>query len=156
DVARLEWSYEQATVAADAPTFDVRSLAHVAPESYGGLRVNPHPARHLASSTYPILRVWPVNPTRATHVGILDPTARPDHVTTRRVGHGVELVRLPLAQYALLECFMAGATLAEALNTLQQVEPDADLGGSLRQLIALGTISCFQTDNLFSNKGILP
>ncbi len=156
DVAQLEWSYEQAAIAADAPLFDARSLAYVAPESYGGLRFNLHPACYLVSSVYPILRIWQVNQIGADDAGIVDLSTGPDHVVTRRAGHGVELVRLPPVEFLLLECFSAGATLAEALTTLQRVAPDFDLGCSLRQLIALGMITCFQTDNLFSNKGILP
>jgi hypothetical protein len=156
DVAQLEWAYERAAIAADAPPFDIRALAHVAPESYGGLRFDLHPACYLVSSVYPILRIWQVNQIGADSKEVVDLSTGPDHIATRRVGHGVELVRLPCAEYRLLECFLRGATLAEALTALQSVEPELDLGCSLRQLIALGMITRFQTDNLFCNKGILP
>jgi hypothetical protein len=66
------------------------------------------------------------------------------------------LVRISRGDGALLESFSGGATLAEALTALQRVEPDFDLGCSLRRLIALGMITDFQTGNIFSNKGILP
>jgi Putative DNA-binding domain len=156
DVAQLEWAYEEAAIAAEAPAFDVRSLVHVAPESYGGLRFNLHPACYLVSSIYPILRIWQVNQIEVENLEIVDLSTGPDHIATRRVGHGVELVRVPRAEYILLECFARGATLSEALTALQRVAPGADLGGALRQLLALGMITSLQTDDLFANKGILP
>jgi hypothetical protein len=155
DVAQLEWAYQQAAVAADAPAFDVQSLARIAPDSYGGLRFNLHPACFQVHSVYPILRIWQVNQTEDSEE-IVDLAAGPDHVMTRRAGDSVELRRVSRAEYLLLVCLSAGTTLAEALGAAEQAEPDFDLGRALRQLIALQLITGFQCENLFSNKGILP
>jgi hypothetical protein len=155
DVAALEWAYQQAAVAADAPTFDVQSLARIAPESYGHLRFNPHPACFLVHSGYPILRIWEVNQSEGD-TETVDLSTGPHHVITRRLGDGVELRRVTSAEYELLECFSAGNTLIEALAAVERVEPGFDLGAALRRVIALGLIAQFQTDNTFSNKGILP
>jgi len=154
DVAALEWAYQQASIAADAPAFDVQSLACVAPELYGGLRFNLHPACFLVHSMYPILRIWQVNQTDNTDT--VDLSAGADHIITRRVGDGIELRRLAPTEYVLLEGFSQGATLAEALAAVQVLESGFDLGRALRQAIALGLITAPPTDTLFLTKGILP
>ncbi|MBS0422028.1 MAG: putative DNA-binding domain-containing protein [Proteobacteria bacterium] len=156
DVAALEWAYEQASIAADAPVFDVRSLARVRPDEYGELRFNLHPACHLASSSYPILRIWQVNQVDADPDLTVDLATGPDYLVTRRTARGVELIRVPYGDYRLLECFAHNETLGEALSTLQRVEPAFDLGNALRRLIASGMISELQTAPPFANKGILP
>jgi hypothetical protein len=155
DVAALEWAHQQAAIAADAPAFDVQSLAHIAPESYGELRFDLHPACFLIRSAYPILRIWQVNQS-ASEPEIVDLAAGPDHVITRRLGEGVELRRVGPAEYVLLECFSAGSTLAQAFAAVEQVEPGFDLGRGLRQLLALGLIVHFQPEPIFANKGVLP
>jgi hypothetical protein len=156
DVARLEWAYEMAAVAADAAAFDPHTLQYVAPESYAELRFQVHPACHLVSSVYPILEIWRTNMDPAADGERVDLASGPDHVATRRVKHSVELVRLPAADYTLLESLSARATLHEAVNRLQEVDSQLDLGRSLRGLIELGMISGLHTDTVLINKGILP
>jgi hypothetical protein len=156
DVAQLEWAYEQAAIGADAPSFDVRSLTRVAPEFYGGLRFELHPACHLVRSAFPVLRIWQVNQPDADSEQSVDLSAGPDHIATWRAGYRVELVRMQRGEYRLLECFAQGATLAEALATLQRTEPGFDLGCALRCLITLGMITSPQTDIIFATKGTLP
>jgi hypothetical protein len=147
DVAELEWAYEQASIAADAELFDVRSLACVRPDSYGELRFNLHPACYRVRSAYPILRIWQVNQPDADTDLAVDLSMGPDHIVTRRTGRGVELVRVQHGDYRLLECFARNETLGEALSTLQRIAPAFDLGAALRRLIALGMIT---------NQGALP
>jgi hypothetical protein len=156
DVAQLEWAYELAAIAADAAVFDVRTLAQVDPDSYGELRFALHPACYLVSSRYPILRIWQVNQMDSDPDLTVDLSIGPDHIVTTRAAHGVEWVRVRSGDFRLLECFARGATLGEALSTLQLIEPAFDLGDALRRLIALEMIAQPQPDNLFSNKGILP
>jgi len=156
DVAQLEWAYEQASIAADAAVFDVRSLARVNPDCYGELQFALHPACYLVSSLYPILRIWQVNQMDADMDLTVDLSIGPDHIITRRTDHGVELVRVQPGDFRLLECFARNATLGEALSTLQRIEPEFDLGDALRRLLELGMITEHQPDNSFSNKGALP
>ena len=144
DVAELEWAYEQVAIAADAPVFDVRSLAHIAPDSYGELRFNLHPACYPVSSVYPILRIWQVNQVDADTDLTVDLSTGPDHIVTRRMGPEIELVRIPPGDFRLLQCFAHNATLGEALTTLQRAEPAFDLGAALRRLIALGILTGLQ------------
>ena len=156
DVAALEWAYQQSGVAADAPTFDVQSLARVSPESYGALRFDLHPACFLIHSSYPILRIWQVNQIEKGEPDIVDLSAGPDYVVTRRLDMGVELRRVSPAEYVLLQRFLAGDSLAEALEAVQQHDPGFDLGPALRQFISLGLVTHFHTENPFAHKGILP
>jgi len=146
DVAELEWAYEQAAIAADAAMFDVRSLAHIAPDSYGELRFSLHPACYLVSSIYPILRIWQVNQADVDADLTVDLSTGPDHIVTRRAGLRVELVRISPGEFRLLQCFARNATLGEALTMLQRDDPAFDLGAALRGLIRLEIL----------NKGILP
>jgi hypothetical protein len=156
DVAALEWAYQQSAIAAEASAFDVQSLARVPPESYGALRFNLHPACFLIQSAYPILRIWQVNQAEEGDPDIVDLSAGPDYVVTRRLGVSVELRRVSPVEYVLLQRFFAGETLAEALAVVEEHDPAFDLGRALRQFIALGLVTHFHTENLFANEGVPP
>ena len=143
DVADLEWAFQQAAIAADAPALDMEALARVAPESYGSLRFAVHPACFLVQSVYPVLKIWQVNQSEAGDTDIVDLSAGPDHLVTRRVGDATELRRITPAEYVLLECLCARGTLTEGLAALEQLGGSFDLAPILRRLIFLGLICHF-------------
>lgn len=146
DVATLEWTHQQAAIAADATPLDPRLLAGVAPEGYGALRFILHPACFLVSSEFPVLRIWQVNKAEG-EPDTVDLSAGPDHVITRSVGEGVELRRIGRAEYVLVDRLSRGGILMEAFELATQVDAGFDLGGALRKLLALGLIIDFRIDN---------
>jgi len=156
DVAALEWAYQQSAIAPEAAVFDVQALARVPPESYGALRFNLHPACFLIRSAYPILRIWQVNQAEEGDPDIVDLSAGPDYVVTRRLDVRVELRRVRPVEYVLLQCFSAGESLSEALGAVEQLDPTFDPGRALRQFIALGLVTNFHTENLPAHQGVLP
>lgn len=153
DIAALEWAYQQAASAADAPPLDPRLLAAVAPERYGELRFMLHPACFLTSSEFPILRIWQVNQAEG-EPDTVDLSAGPDHVITRRMGEGVELRRIPPAEYVFVDRLSHGATLTEAFEGATEVDCGFELGAALRKLLALGLIIGFRTNNNFLAEGV--
>ncbi|MGH8162477.1 MAG: DNA-binding domain-containing protein [Gammaproteobacteria bacterium] len=58
DVARLEWSRQQAYLAADAKPLAAEALATIPDDDWSGLRFRFHPAVSRVASAYPILDIW--------------------------------------------------------------------------------------------------
>ncbi len=153
DVAELEWAYQQAAVAAEAPGFDPAALAGVAAEDYGRLRFGLKPACLLVRSEFPILRIWQTNQSGSDEETI-ELGSGAEHVVTRRVREGVELHRIPAALHSLLDAFSHGRALAQAWLEAQQIDPDFDLGAALRQCISLGLLTMPQPETTSPKEGI--
>lgn len=58
DVARLEWSRQQAVLAADAVPIDGDSLRARIRATAAPVRLSLHPSLRLVTSLYPVLRIW--------------------------------------------------------------------------------------------------
>jgi len=141
DVASLEWAYQQSLVSADASSFDPAALGEIPYEDYGQLRFTLHPACGLVRSPYPVVRIWAVNQPGEAHDEVVDLSSGPDFVLLRRAAQGVEIRRIAAADFALLDAFSQGATLANALETAYALDPDFDLGEALRRCIGLDVIT---------------
>ncbi len=61
DVARLEWLYQYALIAADHPLLDLSELAAVSPDRHDELRFSLHPAVGLYESAFPAVSIWEAN-----------------------------------------------------------------------------------------------
>jgi hypothetical protein len=141
DVATLEWTYQQSSVAADAPSFDPAALSAIPQESYGQLRFALHPACGLVRSPYPVMKIWAVNQPNADVDEVIDLSSGADFILVRRAAEGVEMRRIAAAEFAMLDAFSQGANLADALESAYAVDPDFDLAEALRRLIALGVLA---------------
>jgi hypothetical protein len=145
DVARLEWAYQQASVAADAPPFDPAALRNVPQEAYGQLRFVLHPACGLLRSPYPIVRIWAVNQPGASGDGVVDLSSGADYVLVRRAAEGVEIRRITESDFAILDAFSTGAVLADVLDAAFAIDPGFNLGAALRRFIGLGVLAATPT-----------
>lgn len=148
DVAALEWRYQEALIASAGADFDPAALAQVDPSDYGRLVFTPQPSLRLIESPYPLLSIWKANQPDADPAA---PAVRLDAgasriMLLRRPTH-VELRELPVASYRLLAQFAGGQTLGAAAAAVAATE-DFDLGATLRQLVALGTVSTFNLEPL--------
>jgi hypothetical protein len=141
DVAALEWAYQQASVAADAPPFDPEALRETPPDLYGQIRFTLHPACGLLRSPYPVLRIWAVNQSDAADGEVVDLSSGGDFVLIRRAAEGVQMRRIGAADFAILDAFSQAAVLGDALETAFAIDCDFNPGDALRRFIGLGVLA---------------
>jgi Putative DNA-binding domain len=153
DVAALEWAYQQALVAADAPLFDLATLREIPQETYGRLRFTLHPACGLMRSPYPVMRIWAANQPHAAGDEAVDLSSGAEFILIRRAAEGVEMRSIAAAHFAILDAFSLGASLADALETALAIDPDFDLGEALRCFIGLGVLTATHDASPLSTEG---
>jgi len=147
DIAALEWAYQEALVAPDAPPLDLTPLRAISPEKLAELRFALHPACKLVSSEFPIVQIWRANQEDREGTEVIDLRAGADFVVVRREADAVELRRLPPAEFALLRTLSRGATLGDALQAAQALAPDFDLPRALRHFVGLALFATVHTPN---------
>lgn len=147
DMARLEWASLQLAGAADAQPQDLSVLTGTVAEQWGQLRFQLHPAHHVMTSSWPILRIWQLN--QADYQG--------DYHVDVDQAQSVLLYR-PQQQLVLQELNPAEALFLQALDQQQTLETtldrlpgdsDFDLLMALQRYISNGLIrSALYKDNL--------
>jgi hypothetical protein len=142
DVARLEWAYQEALIAADSAALDPLSLAAIAPEDYEQLVFTPQASVRLVESCYPILAIWqanqPASTAAAPPISLAD---GPDRVLVIRRRHHVELRSLRPEWFALLQQFARGVALGAATDAVGSEHEAFDVGAALRGLISMQVLS---------------
>lgn len=114
DVAEIEWAWQQAFVAADAPCIEVTALAARPENLWPDLRLTLHPSLALLESPWPARSIWEAH---------RDRSAAPAEI---RLDRGAERTRVSREQgvvtvrpctpgsWVWLRALAAGASLAEA------------------------------------------
>lgn len=136
DVARLEWSRQQALHAADAPPLDAAgALAALADASAAAVaddtRLRWHPSARLLRARHAAVSIW------AAHQGEGEPSLdqidldRPEDALVLR--DGADVLVLPLAAGAAVfaEASLAGRPLGAAAALALQPDPGFDLAAAL-------------------------
>ena len=144
DVARLEWAYQEALTAAESDSLDPAALGAVAADDYERLVFVPCSALRLVDSPYPVLTIWKAHQAGAELIEIKLDSGSSRVLVIRRDDH-VELRELPVASFALLNQFMHGVALGEAVEAVLADDADIDVGAGLRQLM---TLACFRAFRL--------
>lgn len=146
-VARLEWAYQEALVAADHPGFDLAALAHVAADDHADLHFALHPAARLVASDYPVLDIWSAHQADAGAMDAIDLSRPGQRVLLIRRSDHVQLRALPSASWNLLRGLADGASLGASAEAALAADPDFDLATMLAQLVALGVLVDFSTSS---------
>ena len=113
DVARLEWAVHEARDAAEDGGFDFAGLGAVPAQHVSQVRVRLRPCVRLVASDHPVLAIWEAN--QEGRDGTPEVLEGPQRVAVRRT-RSLEVVPVDVGagEWALLEAFARGATLAEA------------------------------------------
>jgi hypothetical protein len=137
DLARLEWALVEVIHAPKAPVLDPAELQAIAPDAWGNARLPPAETLRLVRGSYPVNRFFqlfkqdeePALPELAS--------PSPSAVAVYRVGFVLWRMDLTPAMADLLEGLMSGATLGEALGSLDEtVKDEAELAEAERQVMA--------------------
>ncbi len=141
DVAELEWAYQEAMVAADAPPLDVSALQSIAPEHYPQLVFTVHPACRLVRTEYPVIRIWRANQPDVPVPETIDLGSAADLILVRRAADCIELIALAAAQFAFLQAISRSAPLGEGVDAALAVDDAFDPAHALRRFVALGVFT---------------
>jgi len=135
DVARLEWLCHQAYFAADHAPLRLDRLMQVAPERYGDLKFTLNPACALFESVFPIDQIWQVNQEDYIGEQSIDLSSGPATALVKRDIYRVGVVSLPNSEWRGLHALSMGQTFSAACDTALQIDPNLDLGATLRRWV---------------------
>ncbi|HEY1396042.1 DNA-binding domain-containing protein [Roseateles sp.] len=140
EVARLDRFWSESHVAADAPVLDVVTIARLDPERLAASCLVPHPAtRWRWSADWPAFSLWDAARSRA-----VDPNPPHWHgqgSLLTRPSDAVLALEIAASECALLDACANGASLGEALDSVQARFPDFDPGAALGRLLNQGAFS---------------
>jgi hypothetical protein len=114
DLARLEWSRAECSVAPALPALPATALARFSVEQFEHLVFGLQPALKLHSSSYPVITIWlanqvenapPVDQSIGPEHGMVLPRA--DHVEVRHINEGT---------FAFLAALQSGLPLGDAMT----------------------------------------
>jgi hypothetical protein len=114
DLARLEWSREQAAVATTHAAINVDALARFAPEQLEHLVFRLQPSLRLHASDYPIFTIWAAN--QVENAPPVDQSLPGQCGLVRARIDGVEVRTLESGVFSYLSALAAGAPLGEAVT----------------------------------------
>lgn len=134
-VAQLEWLCHKAYFAADHAPLRLDRLLQVAPERYGDLKFKLNPACALFESVFPADRIWQVNQEGYTGEQSIDLSSGPATALVRRDIYRVGVVSLPNSEWRGLHALSTGQTFAVACDAALQIDPNLDLGATLRRWV---------------------
>jgi hypothetical protein len=137
DVAELEWAYQEAMVAPDAPALSVEALRDVDAADYEHLTFRFHPACGFVRSEFPVMRIWEANQAETESEDVIDLAGGGDSVLVMRTGECVELYRLAGEQFVFLESLAKGESLGAAMERALDLRQDFDVRAGLQQLFEL-------------------
>ncbi|HEY9080655.1 DNA-binding domain-containing protein [Magnetovibrio sp.] len=143
DVAKLEWAWNTAFHAADAPALSAVALTGVAPDICGDLVFTPHPSVQLVRSPYPIKEIWDINQCNADPDAMVDLDEGGQALAVLRPKATVEMVELSPAGFVLAERLVAGDRLEGAFAAAQTVMPNFDPAATLAVLLGVGAFCSF-------------
>jgi len=113
DLARLEWSREQAAVSTTRAAISVDALARFAPEQLEHLVFSLQPSLQLHASDFPIFTIWAAN--QVENAPPVDQSLPGECGLVRARVDGVEVRSLTPGVFSYISALAAGAPLGEAV-----------------------------------------
>ena len=114
DLARLEWSREQAAVAVTHAAVGAEVLSHFTPEQLEKLKFSLQPSLRLHASDFPIFTIWASN--QVDNAPPVDQSLLGECGMVRTRADGVEVRSLRPDVFSYLSALAAGAPLGEAVS----------------------------------------
>jgi hypothetical protein len=147
DVARLEWAYQEALVAADAAVFEAAALMALPADAHDAVTFTWAPSVRRVASDYPIEAIWEANREGGVETPNLRLDAGGDVLLLHRTGRVVHVRHLDPATDAFVSALLNKRPLVEAVAALEQVDPMRDAGALLLELIQSGRIDGFRPNS---------
>lgn len=140
DVARLEWSCQEALISANHPPFRLEKLTGLEPSTYADLRFVLHPSLRLFSSQYPCQRIWQANLADTTDAMPIDLRDGPDRLAILRTAGELRLHGLSVGELHFLQFVLEGVNFGTAVDRTLEVDVEFDAAAALRRAVCNGAI----------------
>jgi hypothetical protein len=131
DMAALEWAYIECFDAPEAEPLKPAELQQIAPEAWPSARCVLHPALRLVRVDHPVTELRRALK-RSQHEGgtVSYPDKKQENLVVHRRERDVEVARVSIAAFALLEGFAADVPLLEAVDRVvaRGLVAEAELG----------------------------
>ena len=114
DLARFEWSREEALVSRELPAVGAEVLSRFVPEQLEDLLFTFQPSLRLHSSSYPVFSVWLAN--QAENAPPVDQSLGAETGMIRLRAQTLEVTRLEPRLHSYLYALAGGATLGDAIE----------------------------------------
>ena len=145
DVAALEWAVHEVYHEGDEQALDTATLARVAADAQGRIRLHLQLASRFVASPFPVLAIWQANQDGAAPTAIsLDDGGV--HLLVARRDFEIEFRLLADAEACWLRALRAGRSLAVALQAALELDRAFDFGATLGRHLQLGTFCGCSTD----------
>jgi len=142
DLARLEWAFNVANTAADAPQLTASDLRAASPNHCGRLGFTLHPSVRLVSSPFPIDRIWRAHQgTEGLEIRIDLKGATTRLLILRDRDNDVVWRRVTAAESAFLRGLRAGRGLDFACETAREKDSQFNAPGFLGDLLHSGAFA---------------
>ena len=132
DVARLEMAIREAYHAADAPAFDPKFLAALAPEELVQCRLRMAPSTRVLCSAWPVHAIWAYN----TQSDAPKPAPGQEDVLVTRPEYDPQVFLLPAGGAAFAQSLANGNKLGVAAEAAAAADAGFDLAETLGLLIS--------------------
>ena len=137
DLARLEWSREEALTVDAAPAIDAAALGRIEPAKLEHVVFELEPSLRLHTYSFPIFSVWLAN--QVENAPPVDQSEGPEAGMVRARDGGVEIRVLGPSLFSYISALAAGATLGEAMSLAELDE--AGLTQALAFLFSEGLVT---------------
>lgn len=114
DLARIEWSREEALISPELPAVGAEVLARFTPEQLEDLVVVFQPSLRLHASPYPVFSIWLAN--QAADAPPADQSRSSESGLIRIRADSIEITRLEPRLFSYLSALADGATLGESMD----------------------------------------
>jgi hypothetical protein len=144
DVARIELYWTCAYHGEERPALTPVQVESIAPEAFGGVYLQPHPALYHLASPYPAYRIWLANQGDENLSGdgqLLDLDSGGEQVVIHRAGVDVTVTPWDRADYEMLLRLSAGDSLSGAYQAAAALNANFDLSGFLARHLFDGTFT---------------
>jgi len=145
DLARLEWAVHRAYGAADAPDWNPRALAQVAPARQAAVRFHWAAGAALVDSTFPIACIWRLHQPGFDGEFRVDWSV-PECALVARDGPRVTVSTLGAAEARFVASSLAGDALGVSAEQALADDAGFDLGHLLSRLTSSNSICGFTID----------
>jgi hypothetical protein len=139
ELARLEWAWQSALIAADQPAIGATSLARFPEEHWPSLALRLQPSFAVLRSRTAVISYWEARRERTTSVMPAATRSGPEQAWLVGTPRGPTLQRCNAATAEWLELLSAGASLATALDGSTGVA-ELDMTTTLQGLFSHGAV----------------
>lgn len=133
DLARVEWSVNEAYFAADGDALTAEHLSELPPEQYGLMQLQLHPSVRTLASEWPVWDLWGAET-------LPEPWPEEAHcVLVNRPMDKVDVVLIAPSDFVFLSAVAGGATLGDAAAAGLEQDSEFDFSAALGGHLGRGT-----------------